>query len=83
MKFWTNENGIPTCEPDCADEWLFDIWVVGCDYDGENSVEGLKKCIDYLVEIPKKQGSVFGRIHGSPDNDNPLFTLTLSDEEEN
>lgn len=63
MKFWTNENGIPTCEPDCADEWLFDILVVGCDYDGENSVEGLKKCIDYLVEIPKKQGSVFGTIN--------------------
>ena len=88
MKFWTNENGIPTCEPDCADEWLFDIWAVGCDYDGENTVEGLKKCIDYLVEMSQKareclwDNKLFG-IHGSPGSDKPLFTLTLSDEEEN
>ena len=88
MKFWTNENGIPMYEQDCADEWLFDNWEVGSDYDGENSVEGLKKCIDYLVEMSQKareclwDNKLFG-IDGSADSDKPLFTLTISDEEEN
>ena len=27
MKSWIDEQtGCKMCEPDCADEWLFDIW---------------------------------------------------------
>ena len=33
MRTWTDETtGCKMCEPDCADEWLFDIWAIGCDY---------------------------------------------------
>lgn len=42
------------CEPDCADEWLFDIWAIGCDYDNENTVDGLKRLADNLVEMSQK-----------------------------
>lgn len=42
------------CEPDCADELLFQIWAVGCDYDGENTVDGLKRLIDELVGMSQK-----------------------------
>lgn len=55
MKTWTDETtGCKMCEPDCADEWLFQIWAVGCDYDGENTVEGLKRLIDELVGMSQK-----------------------------
>ena len=55
MKTWTDEtSGCKMCEPDCADEWLFQIWAVGCDYDGENTVEGLKRLIDELVGMSQK-----------------------------
>ena len=74
MKFWTDEKtGTPFSQPNTCDEWLFDIWAIGCDYDGENTIEGLKKCIDYLVEMSIKareclwEGELFG-IHGSPKN---------------
>lgn len=73
MRTWIDEEtGTKWCEPDCADEWLFDIWAIGCDYDGENTVNGLKKLIDNLVEISQKardclwDGKLFG-IHGEPD----------------
>ena len=55
MRTWTDETtGCKMCEPDCADEWLFDIWAIGCDYDGESTVDGLKKLVDSLVEMSQK-----------------------------
>ena len=55
MRTWTDETtGCKMCEPDCADEWLFDIWAIGCDYDGESTVDGLMKLVDSLVEMSQK-----------------------------
>lgn len=55
MRTWIDEQtGYKMCEPNCADEWLFDIWAIGFDYDGENTVEGLKSLIDNLVEMSQK-----------------------------
>ncbi len=52
MKYWVDEKtGLRMCEPDCAYEWLTQIWEVGCDYDGCNTVEGLKQLIDELVAM--------------------------------
>ena len=57
MRTWTDETtGCKMCEPDCADEWLFDIWAIGCDYDGESTVDGLKKLVDSL-EGDEKTGA--------------------------
>ena len=43
MKSWIDEQiDCKMSEPDCVDEWLFDIWATGCDYDGESSVEDFK-----------------------------------------
>ena len=46
--------GWKMCEPDCVDEWLRDIWIIGCDYDGYNSAKDLKELIDELVEMSQK-----------------------------
>ena len=55
MNHWIDEQtGCKMCEPDCADEWLFDIWAIGCDYDGYNDVKNLKELIDELVEMSHK-----------------------------
>ena len=55
MRTWIDEQtGCKMCEPNCVDEWLFDIWAIGCDYDGENTVEGLKGLVDNLVEMSQK-----------------------------
>lgn len=55
MKYWIDEkSGCKMCEPDCVDEWLFDIWAIGCDYDGYNDVKNLKELIDELVEMSQK-----------------------------
>ena len=55
MRTWIDETtGCKMCEPDCVDEWLFDIWAIGCDYDGESTVDGLKKLVDGLVEMSQK-----------------------------
>lgn len=52
MKYWTDEKtGTPMSEPDCADEWLFNIWALAVDYDGCQTVEELKKLIDELVAM--------------------------------
>lgn len=74
MKFWYDaENDVKVGEPDCVDEWLFDIWAIGFDYDGCTTTDELKKLIDELVEMSKKAreclwgGQLFG-IHGSPEN---------------
>lgn len=73
MKHWIDEQtGCKMCEPDCVDEWLFDIWAIGCDYDGNHSAEDLKKLVDELVDMANKardclwDGKLFG-IHGSPE----------------
>lgn len=55
MKYWIDEkSGCKMCEPHCVDEWLFNIWAIGCDYDGYNDVKNLKELIDELVEMSQK-----------------------------
>ncbi len=55
MRIWFDENiGSKMSEPDCVDEWLFEIWAVGCDYDGCGTVEELKGLVDELVEMSQK-----------------------------
>lgn len=55
MKTWIDEaTGCEMYEPDCVDEWLLDIWALGCNYDGENPVDGLKALIDSLVDMSRK-----------------------------
>lgn len=71
MRIFSDKNGTVWREPDCVDEWLFDIWAIGCDYDGCHTVEELKKLIDELVDMANKardclwDGKLFG-VHGSP-----------------
>lgn len=72
MRFWIDEEtGMKLCEPDCVDEWLFDIWAIGYDYDGCYTAEELKKLIDELVDMANKareclwENKLFG-IHGFP-----------------
>ena len=72
MKSWIDEQtGCKMCEPDCVDELLFDIWAIGCDYDGCCSVEDLKNLVAELVEMANQardclwDGKLFG-IHGKP-----------------
>lgn len=51
MKFWKNpETGIKMSRPDCADEWLWELWAIGVDYGACNDVQSLKKLIDELVQ---------------------------------
>lgn len=54
MKFWIDENGRRWCEPDTADEWMRHIWEIGCDYDGETTVDGLKSLIDEIINASFK-----------------------------
>jgi hypothetical protein len=72
MKRWIDEKtGTPLCEADCVDEWLFDIWAIGVDYDGYHTAEDLKKLIDELVDMANKarnclwEGKLFG-VYGEP-----------------
>ena len=74
MRKWTDkETGIKFCEPDCADEWLGDLWAIGCDYDGRNTVEDLKKLVDELLEMAHRarvclwNNKLFGE-YGMPEN---------------
>ena len=55
MRYWYNKKfkGV-MCEPDSADEWMSQIWEVGCDYDGCETVESLKGLIDELIEYSFK-----------------------------
>ena len=73
MKYWIDEQtNCKMCEPDCADEWLFDIWATGFDYDGASTVEDFKLLVKELVYCSQKardclwEGKLFG-IHGGPD----------------
>lgn len=72
MRSWTDEEtGTKMCEPDCVDEWLWDIWAIGVDYDGCHNVEDLKGFVDELVDMANKareclwENKLFG-IFGSP-----------------
>ena len=55
MKHWYDKefDGI-VCEPNSADEWLWQLWAVGFDYDGCNTVDSLKGLVDELMEISTK-----------------------------
>lgn len=73
LKYWIDEQtGCNMCEPDCVDEWLFDIWAIGCDYDGYRDAKNLMKLVDELLEMVCKarkclwQGKLFG-VYGSPE----------------
>lgn len=73
MKYHINEeSGIKISTPDCVDEWLFDIWAIGVDYDGCDTVDSLKKLIDELVDMSVKareclwERKLFG-IYGTPE----------------
>lgn len=88
MRYWYDEeHDMKMCEPDCVDEWLFDIWAIGCDYDGCYSAEELKQLIDELVGMSGKardclwDGQLFG-IHGMPKpKTNADRIRAMSDEE--
>ena len=55
MKYWYDKEfkGI-VCEPNCADEWLWQLWAVGLDYDGCSSVKSLQELVDELVDMALK-----------------------------
>ena len=72
LKYWIDEQtGCNMCEPDCVDEWLFDILAIGCDYDGASTVEDFKFLVKELVYRSQKardclwEGRLFGS-HGGP-----------------
>lgn len=55
MRYWIDEeSGIRMSEPDCCDEWLSMIWMVGVDYDGCSTATELKHLVDELVEMSQK-----------------------------
>lgn len=55
MKYTFDEQtGVTYSNPSCVDECLFDIWAIGCDYDGCHSVEDLKMLVDTLVELAQQ-----------------------------
>ena len=52
MRYWYDkEHKFIVCSPNSADEWMAQIWEVGCDYNGCDTVESLKKLIDELIEF--------------------------------
>jgi hypothetical protein len=65
------ETGMRIAISDCVDEYLFDIWAIGCDYDGCHNTQDLKALVDELVSLANKareclwEGKLFG-IHGNP-----------------
>lgn len=72
MRRWIDEKtGLTMCESDCVDEYLYNIWAIGVDYDGCQSEESLKNLVDELVDMAKKareclwQNKLFGD-YGSP-----------------
>lgn len=55
MRYWIDEeSGIRMSEPDCCDEWLSMIWMVGVDYDGCITTTEFKRLIDELIEMSEK-----------------------------
>lgn len=66
MRTWTDERGAKWSEPDCVDEWLFDIWAVGYDYDGASTVEDFRFLVKELVYWSQKARSCLwaGKLFG-------------------
>lgn len=64
-------NNVSMYEPNCVDEYLYNIWAIGVDYDGYSKAEDLKNLIDELVDMSKKarkclwENKLFG-MYGSP-----------------
>ena len=55
MKYTFDEQtGVTYSNPSCVDECLFDIWAIGCDYDGCYRAEDLKMLVDTLVELAQQ-----------------------------
>lgn len=48
------QTGVIYSNPSCVDECLFDIWAIGCDYDGCHSAEDLQMLVDTLVELAQQ-----------------------------
>ena len=48
--YYDKEFGGNVCEPNCVADYLFYIWAIGHDYDGYETVEGLKSLVDELVD---------------------------------
>ena len=74
MRRWIDEeSGFWHCEPDSVDEYLWEIWAIGFDYDGCRTEESLKKLIDELVDLSQKarqclwENKLFGDF-GSPND---------------
>ena len=72
MKRWIDEeSGIRHCAPDSVDEYLWEIWAIGYDYDGCRTEESLKRLVDELVDMSQKarqclwENKLFGDF-GSP-----------------
>ncbi|MCQ2077628.1 MAG: hypothetical protein MJZ20_11510 [Bacteroidaceae bacterium] len=55
MRTFKDENGDIWCEPNSVDEWVYNIWALGFDYDGmDTSVESMRELVDELVECAQK-----------------------------
>ena len=85
MKYYYNEEfDVQMCEPDCVDEWLFDIWAIACDYDGCKTVEEFKKLVDEIVEMSQHardclwDRKLFG-MHGSPKTEAQMLEEYIDD----
>lgn len=86
-RWYDEERDMKMCEPDCVDEWLFDIWAIGCDYDGCHTAKDLKKLVDELVSMANKareclwERRLFGD-HGEPKPQTSADRIrAMSDEE--
>lgn len=70
----SKSNPFEEIREDEVDEYLFDIWAIGCDYDGCGTTEDFKKLVDELVKMANKargclwDGKLFGA-HGSPEEE--------------
>ena len=85
MKYYYDEEfGANVCEPDCADEWLFNIWAIGCDYDGCTTVDELKDLVDEIIIMSQHarnclcDGKLFG-IHGFPKTEAQMLEEYICD----
>lgn len=82
MNHWYDKDtDIIFCEPSCADEWLWHLWAIGCDYDGCHSAEDLKKLIDELVDMAQKARQCLYEDKIFEDEDESVFTLVVARKE--
>lgn len=72
------------CEPDCVDEWLFNIWAIACDYGGCRTVDEFKDLVGEIIEMSQHarnclwDGKLFG-IHGSPKTEEQILDEYIDD----